>query len=177
MKDMKHIIFFFITIITFKPVFGQYITNNDSINANYKIYEGRIKSNVFEGGYGTYILAVSKYYNFIEISSVFWQSISVKYRLEKLSNFQVFSITKTMFQEKDSIPICYVAIDSNMANKIKKGKKGFCELNNEKIYTELHETESMILSLFSKIIIQHNLQTEYFNYEHKSFVAWLKVKK
>jgi len=81
-----------------------------------------------------------------------------------------------MSQEKDSTPICYIAIDSTMVSKIKKEKRVFKDLNDEKIYREFREPESTILSLFSKIIIQHNLQTEYFNYEPKSFVAWLKVK-
>jgi hypothetical protein len=173
---MKYILIFFLTIILFKPVFCQSITLNDSADVKYKIYEGEIKTNKFEGGYSSYILGVSKYHNFVEISSVYWQSISVKYRLEKIPGRHFFSIMKTMLHERDSVPICYIALDSNTVNKIKKGKRGFGDLKNEKLYKDLVEPERIVFSLFLKIIIQHNLQNEFLNYEPELFVAWLKVK-
>jgi hypothetical protein len=81
-----------------------------------------------------------------------------------------------MLNERDSVTICYIALDSNTVNKIKKGKRGFGDLKNEKLYKDLVEPERIVFSLFLKIIIQHNLQNEFLNYEPELFVAWLKVK-
>ncbi len=173
---MKHYVFLFITIIFFKSACCQNITNEDSAYINCKIYKGTIEAKMFENGNCTYTLAVSKCHNFIEIESVHWRSISVKYRLEKLSNSQAFCINKTIANEKDLTPTCFIAIDSNMVNKIKNGKGSFKYLKDNKIYREIGISDSMILALFSTIITQHNLQIEYLNYSLRSFIGWLKVK-
>ena len=78
--------------------------------------------------------------------------------------------------EKYSTPSYYIAIDSIMDSEIKKGEKGFADLNNEKICVDLRYPEPMILSLFLKLIIRHNLQSEYLRYDPKSVVVWLKIK-
>jgi hypothetical protein len=160
---MKNCIFF-ISYFFCKPILGQQITVLDSSYSNIKIYEGRLKTNILDGG-GTYICGKSKHYNFIEIQSVEWRNIIVKYRLENKLNKQFFSITKTMSKEKDSIETCYIAVDS-ITN---------CKLKKEIICNEIPSKESMAISLFSEIVIKHNLQNEYLNFKPKLFVAWFKT--
>lgn len=174
---MRYGVLFLISFITFKPICSQPFSKVDSVNGNYKIYTGIIESSKLEGGSCAYRLVVSKDCNYIEISSVYWRTISVQYRLEKISNFQTFSIAKTMSQEMDTTAFYYVAIDSSMVNEIKKGERGFRDLKSRNFFTDLRELDILIFSLFLKIIIQHNLQSEYLKYKPESFVAWLKVRR
>ena len=171
---MKYVIFIFIAFVFSKPILGQNITYQDSSDTDCKFYQGRLMDKILDSG--TYTYATSKYYSFIEFTSFRKGIMMVKYRVEKLSNDHAFIITKTYSRDNDSTSTYFLAIDSNMFNNIKMRKKDFKNLENKNICIDLHLHESIILNLFSKFIIEHNLQTEYFAFKPKSFVAWLKIK-
>lgn len=171
---MKHLIFIFITLVFYKPILGQNVSHQDSSDINCKIYQGRLTDKILDSG--TYIYATSKHYSFIEFTSFRKGIMMVKYRIEKLTNNHTFIITKTYSRDNDSTSTYFLAIDSNMSNIMKREEKYFKYLRSKNIYTDLQLHESIILNLFSKFIIEHNLQTEYFAFKPKSFVAWLKIK-
>lgn len=172
---MKKIIFFFVIITNLKSVFSQSVISKDSSIGTYKINEGEISSNLFETGYSNYKLVVSDLISYIEISTVYWKTIKVIYRLEKNSNNKSFYFTKTLLRKQDSTLISYVAIGSNVANRIVRRKRAVNDSYDDNIYKDLSSTEILILPLFLRIIRLHNLQIEYLNYEPKLFVAWLKM--
>jgi len=171
---MKHVIIIFIALVFYKPILGQPVAYIDSSDTNCKIYQGRLTDKILDSG--TYIYATSKHYSFIEFTSFRKGIMMVKYRVEKLSNAHAFIITKTYARDIDSTPTYFLAIDSSMFNNIKMRKKDFKDLQDKNICIDLHLHESIILNLFSKFIIEHNLQTEYFAFKPNSFVAWLKIK-
>ncbi|MGZ8536914.1 MAG: hypothetical protein ACXWV9_01565 [Flavisolibacter sp.] len=172
---MKHIAFIFFAFIFYKPILSQNIVNSDSCDTNSKFYQGTFDENILESG--KYIYTISKHYSFIEITFTEWKSIHIKYRVEKLLNGQIFSVTKTSSNDYNSSNSkAYNAIDSTTFNTTKKTKKYFNYLKKEKICEELTERDLEILHIFSRLIIKHNLQTEFSNFQPKLFVAWLKVK-
>lgn len=170
---MKHVIIILLAFIISNSILGQNITPQNSADADCKFYQGRLTEKILDSG--TYIYATSKYFNFIEFTSFRKGIMMVKYRVEKLSNDHAFIITKTYSRDNDSTSTYFLAIDSNTFNNIKMRKKDFKD-ENKNICIDLHLHESIILNLFSKFIIEHNLQTEYFAFKPKSFVAWLKIK-
>jgi hypothetical protein len=171
---MKHIVFIFITFVFYKSILGQNIAYQNSCDTNCKFFQGRLTDKILDSG--TYVYAVSKHYSFIEFTSFRKGIMMVKYRVEKLSNPHVFIITKTYSRDSDSTATYFLAIDSNMFNNIKMKKQYSKDLNNKNICLELSLVDSIIVSLFSKFIIEHKLETEYLYFKPRSFVAWLKIK-
>ena len=113
---MKHIVCIFFGFAVYNPILSQEIVNNDSCDKNFKFYQGTFENNVVESG--KYIYTISKHYSFIEISTTTWKSIHIKYRVEKLLNGQIFSVSKTLSNDDNiSNSKAYNAIDSTTFSK------------------------------------------------------------
>lgn len=176
MESMKYGFYILVIFFAYRPALSQSIVNEDSLTAGNKIYHGEIESNEFEGGHCTYTVVASDFCNYVEISTVYWKTICVKYRLEKLSSEQIFHISKMMLYEKYATPGCYIAIDSISNRKFEKLEKGVTDLSNEKSYVSFRYPEPKILALFVKLIFRYNLQFKYVGFKPKSFVAWMRIK-
>jgi hypothetical protein len=170
---MKHIFFISMIFGFCNPILGQNIPYQNSPDTNFKFFQGRLANKILDSG--TYIYATSQHCSFIEFTSFRKGIMMVKYRVEMLFNPHVFVVTKTYARNSDSIATYFLAIDSNMFNAINIKKEHFKEFTNKNIYWELNLEDSVILSLFSKFIKEHNLQTEYFYFKPRSFVAWLRI--
>ena len=171
---MKHFVFILITFVLYKPIFGQNNTYQNSTDTSCKFFQGRLTENMLDSC--VYIYTTSERYSFIEFTS--WRKgiMMKKYRVEKLSNPRFFIITKTNAKDNDSNASYLLAIDSSIFNAIKMRKQYFKELTNKNIYRELNLEDSIVLSLFSKFIKEHNLQTDFSYFKPRSFVAWLRIK-
>lgn len=172
---MRSIVIVFFTFVLHKPILGQSIIKNDTCDKNYKIDQGKLRRfNLLDNG--TYFFVTSKHYSFIEFTFLSWGTRLTKYRVAKTLDDQIYIVTKTI--SKTDLPLAktYVAIDSTTFNKIEGNRKGFDYLKKEKVCEKLSDADLELFSAYSYFIKQHNLQTEFPNFQPTLSVAWLEIK-
>jgi hypothetical protein len=173
---MRIVIFLFIAVVFSKPSLCQNISFHDSSNINCKVQLGKLTAGIGGGDSGIYVHAKSKYNSFIEFSIMSWGSLTDKYRVEKLLDGQILSVTKIKTNSYDSSSAYYIAVDSNMINKRNIKGRHLKYLKKRNLYTPMYKIDLLLLEYFSGFINSHNLQKEYLNFKPNSYVGWLKVK-
>ena len=162
---MKHVIIILLAFIISNSILGQNLISQNSADTDCKFYQGRLPKTVAENA--SYIYHTSEHSGFIEFSTLTWNNIITKYRLEKLFYNQTFTITKAVINSFDSTSSCFIAIDSNMFNEC---------LKSPNIVIPISLKEPIVLDYFSSFIDVHNLKNEFFGFNPNSFVAWFKIK-
>lgn len=171
---MKHVIFILIFFVFSNLTFAQNTKSQDSSETNCKFYQGKLSKEI--GDSATYIYFISKYNSFIEISTLTWGSIITKYKVERQTYGQIFTVSKTIINRYDSTSTCFIAIDSITLNEKMKEKKDYENFLNGNIFIKISKKEPLALHYFSTFIARHNLQNQYFNFKPNLFVAWFETK-
>jgi len=166
---MKYVLFILIVFAFSKPGLGQPANYCDSCDTNGKFYQGRLPG--IENG--SYIYYISKHSSFIELSAITWGSLVTKYRVERQSNGQTYTVTKTVENRisPTSTSTSYVAIDSNIYNALQLAETHFKYLEDQHICIAVNPKEPIFPGYFSGFIAEHNLQNQFLNFNPRSFVA------